>query len=107
MKHEGGKDRSRDDARSRLPNTKPWVVRLSLVMGRQALFQWLQLATRWRARCAQIAAQSGLTLDDLAIMSCLIESGPMNQGALAKRVGMDRTNLADCLRRLGALVDLD
>ena len=76
-------------------------------MRRQPLFMWLEFAARLRRRCVEIADSFEVTLDDMAILSCLLDYGPMNQGVLARRVGIDRANLVEHLYRLGGRVSME
>jgi len=78
-------------------------------MLRRTCFAWLKVATRLRRRCVELAAEAGVTVQEIAILSCLVENGPMFHNDLAVRVGIDKAKLVPLAGGLlgASLVDLD
>jgi DNA-binding MarR family transcriptional regulator len=89
--------------------TRPWVMHTSIAMQQRTCFVWLKAATRLRKRCVELAAEAGVTLQEIAILSCLAENGPMFHNDLAIRVGIDKAKLVPLAGGLfgASLVDLD
>ena len=78
-------------------------------MLQRTCFAWLEVATRLRRRCVELAAEAGVTVQEIAILSCLVENGPMFHNDLAVRVGIDKAKLVPLAGGLlgASLVDLD
>lgn len=78
-------------------------------MQQRPSFAWLRIAAGLRKRCVELAAELGATLEEVAILACLEESGPMFHNDLATRVGIDKARLVPLASGLlGAhLISLD
>ncbi len=81
----------------------------SIAMLQRTSVVWLKVATRFRKRCVAVFAEMGLTLHEIAILSCLNENGAMFHNDLALRVGIDKAKLVRLIGGLvgASLVDLD
>jgi DNA-binding MarR family transcriptional regulator len=89
--------------------TRPWVVPSSIAMLERTSFAWLKVAAGLRKRCVALVAELGVTLHEIAILSCLEENGPMFHNDLALRVGIDKAKLVPLAGGLlgASLVELD
>ncbi|MET0794964.1 MAG: MarR family transcriptional regulator [Polyangiaceae bacterium] len=60
------------------------------------------MATILRMRCVELLTDAGVTLHEVAVLSCLEESGPLYHNDLALRIGINKATLVPIGSRLSS-----